>query len=209
MSLSLDYYQILGLSPKADSSAIRRAWKSIAQKLHPDKGGSEDRFREAKLAYETLIDPQRRAVYDCGVRQGFDHFEFEMKIQALSERAIVTSLSAFEQLYNGWIEPGPKFLFESFQTFFKEFIKEKRNDLETLTRLEKRLAKQFSKLKPESKDTLFYQKLEAKVTYVQSEKHTRLLEVAVCEYCLENGKSVLFNPLQEEEERQRLLRNFT
>ena len=60
----MDHYQTLGVSRDADTSAIKKAYRKLASKHHPDKGGDEARFKEIQQAYETLSDPNKRAQYD-------------------------------------------------------------------------------------------------------------------------------------------------
>jgi molecular chaperone DnaJ len=62
-----DYYAVLGVSPDADQSAIKRAFRARAAELHPDVSDEPDaaeRFREVAEAYETLSRPDARARYD-------------------------------------------------------------------------------------------------------------------------------------------------
>lgn len=63
-----DFYEVLGVSRDADERAIKKAYKRMAMKYHPDrtKGDKEleNKFKEVKLAYEVLMDPQKRAAYD-------------------------------------------------------------------------------------------------------------------------------------------------
>lgn len=59
-------YEILGVGRDADADAIKQAYRSKAQKLHPDKeGGDEAAFKQVKAAYELLSDPVRRERYDA------------------------------------------------------------------------------------------------------------------------------------------------
>jgi curved DNA-binding protein len=76
-----DYYKILGVEPDASTDEIKRAYRKLARKYHPDRNkdsGSEDRFKEIGEAYEALKDPEKRKQYDQlrsgGWRQG-DDFE--------------------------------------------------------------------------------------------------------------------------------------
>ncbi|HKJ71332.1 MAG TPA: DnaJ C-terminal domain-containing protein [Gammaproteobacteria bacterium] len=71
-----DYYKTLGVSRDADKDAIKRAYRKLAHKYHPDvskEPDAEERFKEVKEAYEVLSDPEKRAAYDqlgSGWRQG-------------------------------------------------------------------------------------------------------------------------------------------
>ena len=60
----MDHYQTLGVSPQADTKEIKKAFRKLASKHHPDKGGDADKFKELQQAYEVLSDPQKRQQYD-------------------------------------------------------------------------------------------------------------------------------------------------
>ena len=49
-----NYYDILGVSENASADQIKRAFKDIAKREHPDRGGNEEIFKEANEAYDTL-----------------------------------------------------------------------------------------------------------------------------------------------------------
>jgi len=63
-----DYYEVLGLSKTADATEIKKAYRRLAMKHHPDRNKDDDKaegqFKEAKEAYEVLKDPEKRAAYD-------------------------------------------------------------------------------------------------------------------------------------------------
>ena len=78
MATKKDYYEILGVKKDASEEEIKKSYRKLAMKLHPDRNPdnpkSEEQFKEAKEAYEMLSDDQKRAAYDqyghAGVEQG-------------------------------------------------------------------------------------------------------------------------------------------
>lgn len=62
--MAKNYYDILGVDKKATQDDIKKAFRKLAQKHHPDKGGDEAKFKEITEAYATLGDDKRRREYD-------------------------------------------------------------------------------------------------------------------------------------------------
>jgi molecular chaperone DnaJ len=85
-----DYYDILGLSKEAGAEEIKKAYRQMAMKYHPDrnpgKKEAEEKFKEAAEAYEVLTDAEKRARYDRfgheglrgGGTGGFEGFDFDL-----------------------------------------------------------------------------------------------------------------------------------
>lgn len=68
MASKRDYYEVLGVSRSADEEAIKKAYRTMAKKYHPDANpgdkGAEEKFKEVNEAYEVLRDSRKRTAYD-------------------------------------------------------------------------------------------------------------------------------------------------
>ncbi len=71
-----DYYEVLGIAKNASDAELKKAYRRAAQKHHPDRNpddaGAEEKFKQAKEAYEVLNNPQKRAAYDQFGHAGVD-----------------------------------------------------------------------------------------------------------------------------------------
>ena len=71
-----DYYQVLGVAKNATEADLKKAYRRLAMKFHPDRNPddkeAEEKFKEAKEAYEVLTDAQKRAIYDQHGHAGID-----------------------------------------------------------------------------------------------------------------------------------------
>ncbi len=59
-----NFYDVLGVQKNASDQEIKKAFRKLAQKYHPDAGGDEAKFKEISEAYDTLSDPKKRKEYD-------------------------------------------------------------------------------------------------------------------------------------------------
>lgn len=99
-----DYYALLGVNKSADDDAIKKAYRQMAMKYHPDRNAgnaqSEETFKNVKTAYETLSNPELRAKYDRfgaegvqGTSNGFGDFS------GVSEKDLMAEM--FRQFVDG------------------------------------------------------------------------------------------------------------
>jgi len=84
-----DYYEVLGVERNATDEEVKRAYRKLAVKFHPDKNPddphAEEKFKELGEAYDVLIDPDKRAAYD---RFGHAAFTSGGALAAASPRAV-------------------------------------------------------------------------------------------------------------------------
>ena len=64
MVVDTKLYDTLGISPEADSAAVKKAYRDLARRNHPDKGGDPEKFKEIQAAYQILSDDNLRGIYD-------------------------------------------------------------------------------------------------------------------------------------------------
>lgn len=116
-----DYYRILGVDKTADAKTIKKAYRELARRYHPDANAgdqkAEERFKEISEAYEVLSDPEKRQRYDeIGADVGADWQNFDW--------------SSYRQGRGRWQQAGPggvRFHYESpgyggFSDFFRTFF---------------------------------------------------------------------------------------
>ncbi|MGE3062460.1 MAG: molecular chaperone DnaJ [bacterium] len=114
-----DYYKILGLEKNATPDEIKKSYRALAKKYHPDlnrenKEESEKKFKEVSEAYEVLIDPQKKSIYDQygyeGVSQQFGQQGFRW--ENFSHYDDISDI--FGDLFGNRRAGGGESIFESF-----------------------------------------------------------------------------------------------
>jgi curved DNA-binding protein len=95
-----DFYKILGVSKTASQEEIKTAYRKLASKNHPDKGGDTAIFQNIQAAYDTLGDPEKRSQYDNPYRQEstFNYQNEEINLEDLF-RYFTGNQSSFEQIF--------------------------------------------------------------------------------------------------------------
>ncbi|MEM4360774.1 MAG: molecular chaperone DnaJ [Candidatus Anstonellaceae archaeon] len=108
MATKKDYYEILGVPRNATLEEIKRAYRQLALKYHPDRNkdpGAEEKFKEISEAYAVLSDPQKRKIYDEYGHSGFD--------QMYSQEDIFRGVD-FEDIFSSIGLDFDEFLFRDF-----------------------------------------------------------------------------------------------
>ncbi len=169
-------YAILGLNPEALQQEIKKAYRSLAQTHHPDKGGDVETFHQIQLAYDVLGNKERRQKYDAtgdtGQKSGNPYSVVEQRTM---------------NLFTGIIAEGE---------FSKDIIKSAKNKVEgkiqELAKLSYEgakelllLEKQLGRVEFDSDDNLFQNLLEAKVGEIKRELEHLAGEIKILEEMLE------------------------
>lgn len=109
---NLKYYEILGLKPDANEAEIKRAFRRLSVKYHPDKNAGDPeahkKFIEVNKAYEVLTDKEKKQMYDMygedGLNQNFEMDAWGNKKSNKGPNAKAEIRVTLEELYNGAIK---------------------------------------------------------------------------------------------------------
>jgi DnaJ family protein B protein 11 len=74
-----DFYRILNVQRNANTNQIKKAYRKLAKELHPDQNkndpNAQERFQDLAAAYEALVDPEKRRIYDSHGEEGLQKSE--------------------------------------------------------------------------------------------------------------------------------------
>lgn len=104
-----DYYKILGVTKTATDDEIKKSYRSLAMKFHPDRNndpGAEDKFKEIKEAYEALSDPDKKRHYD---QFGHDSFSPHQNHNTHTWTFTQGSASNINEIFHGMFGNHPGF----------------------------------------------------------------------------------------------------
>ena len=99
-----DYYEVLGLSRDASDEQIKKAYRTLAKKYHPDLNkdpDAPDKFKEVQEAYEVLSDPQKRSTYDQYGFDGLDSQGFNFNFNGFGSAADFGFGDIFDSIFGG------------------------------------------------------------------------------------------------------------
>ncbi len=111
--MAKDYYSVLGVDKKASKDDIKKAFRKLAHKYHPDKGGPDEKFKEITEAYAVLSDDKKRREYDAygqafpgggpaGNGNGFGGFDFSQFQQGFGQGGVEFDLGdIFGEMFSG------------------------------------------------------------------------------------------------------------
>ena len=99
-----DYYAALGVSKDASEEDVKTAFRKLASKHHPDKGGDEAKFKEVKEAYEVLSDAQKRAAYDSPAPEQGAYMSMQDIINQMRRAHAAGGFGNFKQVHEFVIE---------------------------------------------------------------------------------------------------------
>lgn len=165
-------YELLGVSPNATQAEIKKAFKFRSQKMHPDKGGSEEAYAEVRKAYKILSNKEARYRYDTSELQGVSYEEFNSYLSGIVE-AMTEYLIKQSQNEQGGLTP------ETFRVFFdlnnteeqtniniarvySRFLTQSKKGIEGELKKQKRLQKITEKLRKKfkNKENTMYEALQ-------------------------------------------------
>ncbi len=103
MASKKDYYEVLGVSKSANEQEIKKAYRTLAKKYHPDvnkEPGAEERFKEISEAAEVLLDKDKRAKYDQFGFAAFDNNNFGSGFQDFGE--FFNNMGGFDDIFSSF-----------------------------------------------------------------------------------------------------------
>ena len=114
MAEKRDYYEVLGIDKSASEEEIKKAYRQMAKKYHPDMNkapDAEEKFKEVNEAYEVLSDPQKKATYDQYGFAGMDGANFSGNYGDFSDFS--SAFGGFSDIFSDFFGGGSGFSYNS------------------------------------------------------------------------------------------------
>ncbi len=167
-----DLYEVLGLPPDCDADEIRRAFRVLAMKHHPDRGGDDAVMAAIQHAYDILSDPEKRAAYNKG----------ELGQKPARTRALDLLLKLWEEMvaddqFNGLYIASARETIKKGQSEAKTFIHKMSREPARLNRL-------LAKVTCKGEDNFFRSTVERQLEAIaqrlkHAEDHSALLAIVL------------------------------
>lgn len=111
MAVKRDYYDVLGIDRNADEKTIKKAYRKLAKKYHPDTNAGNpdaaDKFKEVNEAYDILSDPKKKKMYDqfghAAFEAGADPEPTQVPVDSADSRAVaMAAIRNFTSMVKIW-----------------------------------------------------------------------------------------------------------
>lgn len=181
--LSFNPYEVLGIGEDATPAEIKRAYRRLVKKTHPDSGGSTEEFRRVNEAYLILSDPEKRDYYD--------------KTGDVKDDGPDRSVEIIVELFNTMLEQDIPLHVDYIQ-LLKETLKETIKKLKDRVMHNEDKQKRFEamtirfKTKKKAKDNIFLSILKGKIANLQLDTERMLKSIIESERALEVLDSYIF-----------------
>ena len=124
-----NYYKELGLKRNATRNEIKSAYRLLAKKYHPDTGGDSEKFLSLQLAWETLNDPQKKAIYDKSLISNENHAVSKNKDWSSELKNKKNNSTNKDQDIKDWI----KKIYNPINRFISQIIKPLNDEIKKLS----------------------------------------------------------------------------
>jgi len=160
-----DLYKILGIDKTAQKDDIKKAYRLLAIKNHPDKGGDAEQFKKIVFAYSILSDPEKRKKYDSG-DNNFDN------VRTIKDEAQNGLLGLFHRMLQNVDEFNSKSMIEAMNLAINNVILQCKAENKKSKKQIKQLTKNLKRIIRKDKNPNVFESLTASI--IKSQKENRI-----------------------------------
>jgi curved DNA-binding protein CbpA len=199
----MSHYDVLGVPPDASPEAIKKAYKRLAMKYHPDrKEGNTEKFKEIQRAYDTLSDPEKRTRYDATGEDGPKGPSIEDQAHAILAQIIEKILNS--DFAGNYVAEIRRYL----ETVRKQFAKQNKDFEKKILKFQTKRAKIKAKIEP----NLFHQIIDEQVKRLEDRIQSNNAQDQVTAICLKalqdyEDDEIVFRPGKKDDFDSELLDN--